>query len=447
MKVAPSRPVSAPAGADAARPADAGDPAQAGNLFAVLVAALSGTPAAPRATGAASPDHDGPGEDGTAEAGSGAAPPPALTALLGAAAQAGALGIVAAGPAGAAASAAAGAASGRKAGGAAGIGPGGVPGADASGSDLTSARPPADAAVPAAPATPATTAVSAALPALPALPATPAVPAAPADAAGRPTPPAPRLAVGLTGLTGLTGSAGDRGARPGVRVHGVPDQGDQHQDRPATTDISTGQNPQLGGPYLATRGGTGGDSAGFGVGRQVAAAVGDQVARLVSRGDGTRRLTLQLQPAALGDVRVTLTVRDGQVHVALAAGTDAQAALLRDAPELHRLLERVGASQPQIVVRDLPAAPAVAGPATTAQPDGRPTDQSGAGPGTGLPTSGHQGGALGPHTGGHSQDRRAWTPAATSARDGGQPAPGRSDPGRPIDPATRVRTAGVDVSM
>lgn len=464
MNVTPSRPASAAADPDTARPADPGSPAGAGDLFAVLVAALSGVPSTAQASGQPSAAQDAPGqaapskaapskdapdqaapgeggedgEDGTAAAGRGTNPPPALTALLAAAAQAGALGIVPA-IAGAAAPPAA-AASGGRAGGAAGIGPDGVPGADASGSDLTSARPPAAAGVPAAPATPATTAVSAGLPALP---ATPAVPAAPAEGAVRATPQA-----GLA--PDLTGPAGGRGTGPAVRVHGVGDHGDRHQDLPAQaarTDISAGQNPQLGGPYLATRGATGGDSAGFGVGRQVAAAVGDQVARLVSRGDGTRRLTLQLQPAALGDVRVTLTVRDGQVHVALAAGTDAQAALLRDAPELHRLLERVGASQPQIVVRGLPAAPAVAGAGTTAQPDGRPTDQSGAGPSTGLPSSGQQGGALGPHTGGHSQDRRAWTPAATSARDGGQPAAGRSDPGRPIDPATRVRTAGVDVSM
>jgi len=178
----------------------------------------------------------------------------------------------------------------------------------------------------------------------------------------------------------------------------------------------------------------------------VADAVGDHVARLVNRGDGTRRLTLQLQPAALGDVRVVLTVRAGQVHVTLSAGADARVALLRDAPELRRLLERVGADQPQIVVRELgrPAAPLAA---TTAQPVGGPTDQSNAGPGTGQPTSGQQEAQLGPGTGGQPQDRRAWMPAATSARDGGSPGTGRDDPDRPIDPATRARTAGVDVTM
>lgn len=204
--------------------------------------------------------------------------------------------------------------------------------------------------------------------------------------------------------------------------------------------------PPLDGSFLPVRGGASDHATAVAVSRQVADAVGDNVARLVSRGEGTRRLTLQLQPAALGDVTVVLTVRAGQVHVSLAAGEAARVALLRDAPELHRLLTRAGADQPQIVVRDLPRTTGSAAP-SSAQPAAAATDQSSTGPVTGQSASGGQGAQPGPGTGGHPQDRRAWTPVSTSARDGGHQGTGRSDPDRPIDPATRVRTAGVDVTM
>jgi flagellar hook-length control protein FliK len=84
----------------------------------------------------------------------------------------------------------------------------------------------------------------------------------------------------------------------------------------------------------------------------VTSQVHGEVSRLVSRGDGTRRITIKLQPEALGDVRVVLTVRNGEVHVRMAGGELAQQALLQGAPELHRLLEAAGASSSQVVVGD-----------------------------------------------------------------------------------------------
>jgi flagellar hook-length control protein FliK len=74
--------------------------------------------------------------------------------------------------------------------------------------------------------------------------------------------------------------------------------------------------------------------------------------RLVSRGDGTHRLTIKLQPEALGEVRVVLTVRDGDVSVRLTGSEAAQRALLQGAGDLQRLLESVGARTAQVVVGD-----------------------------------------------------------------------------------------------
>ncbi|GAA1931171.1 flagellar hook-length control protein FliK [Nocardioides marmoribigeumensis] len=74
--------------------------------------------------------------------------------------------------------------------------------------------------------------------------------------------------------------------------------------------------------------------------------------RLVRRGDGMHRLTIKLQPEALGEVRVVLTVRDGDVSVRLSGSDAAQRALLQGASDLQRLLETVGARNAQVVVGD-----------------------------------------------------------------------------------------------
>lgn len=82
--------------------------------------------------------------------------------------------------------------------------------------------------------------------------------------------------------------------------------------------------------------------------------ISDKITSLVSRGDGTHRITLRLQPEQLGDVRVVMTVRDGTVHVRLAAGErDTRTALADGSAELHRLLESAGATDAKVVVREL----------------------------------------------------------------------------------------------
>jgi len=93
-------------------------------------------------------------------------------------------------------------------------------------------------------------------------------------------------------------------------------------------------------------------------GNPVADQVFDHVTRLVSRGDGTHRITLRLHPADLGEVKVVLTVKNGTVDVTLAAGSAAREALREGSPQLRSLLEMAGATTGQVVVRDLGGGPA-----------------------------------------------------------------------------------------
>lgn len=86
----------------------------------------------------------------------------------------------------------------------------------------------------------------------------------------------------------------------------------------------------------------------------VTTQVVDQITSLVSRGNGTHRITMKLNPEQLGEVRVVMTMREGSVHVRLAASEpQAHQALLQGSPELTRLLEVAGAGDARISVRDL----------------------------------------------------------------------------------------------
>lgn len=88
---------------------------------------------------------------------------------------------------------------------------------------------------------------------------------------------------------------------------------------------------------------------------------------------GPRRVTVKLNPESLGEVRIVLTQRRGELEVALTAGQDARRALAEGASELHRLLEAVGRTDSRIVFRELPGTSTL--PAIT--PDGAPrTDVS-----------------------------------------------------------------------
>lgn len=78
-----------------------------------------------------------------------------------------------------------------------------------------------------------------------------------------------------------------------------------------------------------------------------------EVVRLSQSGNGTHRMTLRLDPGTLGEVKITLTVRDGEVQVRLAAQHDAREVLAQSAPELRRLLEQSGGVDARVAIADL----------------------------------------------------------------------------------------------
>jgi len=142
----------------------------------------------------------------------------------------------------------------------------------------------------------------------------------------------------------------------------------QSQTQSQTQPVAVGMTaPTAGGTHTANPAAT--------TAAPVPGQVFPEVVRLVTRGDGTQRLTLRLTPENLGEVRIVVTVRDGGVEVRLAAGTEAQDALRHGSADLRRLLESVGATSTQIVVRDLhggstSALGTSAGPGSPVQPPG-----------------------------------------------------------------------------
>lgn len=237
--------------------------------------------------------------------------------------------------------------------------------------------------------------------------------AAPTTRAGSDVSPAPGHANVAAGTAGdPTGTTGD------IRMSG--------DAPPAPTTPSTPVAPMSGPTPAAppTPAATGRTAA-------LTHQVIPEVTSLLSRGDGTHRITLTLKPEALGEVRVVMTVRDGAVHVRLAAGHEAQRALIDGSPELHRVLELAGAHETRVVVRDLGSA--------------APTTQTGSG------NDLTQGFAAGHDRHDAHQDQHAGTRAQDPATDGTNPRTTRGTTGasqpRSVEPGTHIRTAGVDVSM
>lgn len=158
-----------------------------------------------------------------------------------------------------------------------------------------------------------------------------------------------------------------------------------------------------------------------------------EITRVAAGPPGTHRIALTLNPESLGEVRVTVMVRAGEVQVSLGATTDAaQRALLEGSPELHRLLDRLGVES-RVVVRD------AAGPTQSSTSDPARGEQSrGDQPADGRATS---------YADGRGGSRRGWEdrpapdafaevldPASTP----NSPTPA-SAPARPGDPTGRVR--------
>ena len=199
---------------------------------------------------------------------------------------------------------------------------------------------------------------------------------------------------------------------------------------PTTSTSMTGVSPAVGAESVAGPAGPATDTRPTPA-SPVTRQVFPEVTQLVSAGNGTHRLRLQLEPEALGEVRVILTVRNGEVHVRLAGGEEAQRALREGAPELRRLLELAGASDTRIVVRDL----------NSGSPSGNGSNANLTGQGPGGFGRGDSGVDQG---GDRSQHQHAGTRGGGNAREGNNDG---AVPHRLVQPATRTRLSGVDVSM
>ena len=164
-----------------------------------------------------------------------------------------------------------------------------------------------------------------------------------------------------------------------------------------------------------------------------------EVVRVAQTG-GTQRVTVRLQPEALGEVRVVLTTHRGQLRVSLAADGDAHRALVEGTPELRRLLEAVGGADARIVVRDLPGGTQT-GTQTGQQNGQSAARQDGLGDTAGGPAGGTAGG---PGNGQSGDDRSAPMHGRTTATDG---TPDATSPLRRTESVTGGRTRGLDVTM
>jgi hypothetical protein len=99
---------------------------------------------------------------------------------------------------------------------------------------------------------------------------------------------------------------------------------------------------------------------------------------------------LKLHPADLGEIHLTVTVRGDQVDVDIAAGSHARDLLRDGSAHLRSLLESIGRSPGQLVLRDLPSTPAtpLAAGSGGPGPDGGSAGASYAGDGTGRGDTG-----------------------------------------------------------
>jgi flagellar hook-length control protein FliK len=162
---------------------------------------------------------------------------------------------------------------------------------------------------------------------------------------------------------------------------------------------------------------------------QVFPEIGRLAVRASSAGEGVHRITLNLHPETLGDVRVTLVVRGGEMKVSIHAATEAGRIMADSLPELRRLLASAGAGDATLAVRDTSAN----GAAMTSADQG--SDRSGPGR-TGYDAQqGHE-----------THDQGARMRDGHHATDGSNRGPRGALPG-PHDQARATRPAGVDVTV
>ena len=172
--------------------------------------------------------------------------------------------------------------------------------------------------------------------------------------------------------------------------------------------------------------------------------VATEAVRMFQSGNGLHRVTLTLRPEALGEVRVSLSVKDGNVSVRIAASEHARTTLVEGAPELRRLLELVGASDVRVVVRDLSGGSSTTATAWSAAQDTTQQGQQGQ-QGRHQGQDGLTGEPAGQGTGSGHDDRHAGTRAGSTARDGSNDGSSPLRPDPVVTPHTRA--AGVDVTV
>lgn len=249
------------------------------------------------------------------------------------------------------------------------------------------------------------TAPAAATPDLPVAPRSPGTPDTPGTAVRRAASPAPTPAP--TDAPGTAATAGVTGNTPTTPT-----------DRPAAV-------PTTAATTAVTR------------------QVFPEVTRLASSGDGTHRMTLRLDPGSLGEVRVTLTVRGGNVRVSLAAGREVRDALLHSSPDLRRLLEQGGAADAIVTLRDLSTTAAPVLDRSSSRDDTAAAYARASG--EQVPTGGERSSAgdTGPQRG-PDLNQHARTREGITARDG---SPDPTPPSGPVELRTSHGPAGLDVSI
>ncbi len=234
-----------------------------------------------------------------------------------------------------------------------------------------------------------------------------------------------------------------------------------HQPPPSGAPVPAGGGPANRIHPTAGAGGAGRQPGAPGAHGAVPGQIQPQLLRLVSRGDGTHRVSLQLHPAELGEVRVTVVVKDGAVDVSLAAAPAAQDALRAGSDQLRSLLGGSGHTLGRLVVQDLPGTITAQGSAaqstatqSTATQSGGPGHQGQQQPG---PGTGQSPGSVQAQTSGHGGQQGGQQPAdqhpgrAWPDRSGGDPSP--SPPAATARPgggsASPVRTArtGLDLRI
>lgn len=171
----------------------------------------------------------------------------------------------------------------------------------------------------------------------------------------------------------------------------------------------------------------------------VAQQVFPEVVRVAGNGEGTHRVTLRLQPEFLGEVRVVLTSRKGELQVSLSAGPEARHALTQGSHELRRLLESIGSPDARIVIRDLPTATATNVAVRDTGAATQPTTSVRTDVQTDL-----TGGSNTGRSAGDAPDRQAHQHGSSTAMDG---TPDATAPSRRTESVTRARAAGLDVTM